>query len=542
MLTLKNSFVCLLAITSSILISRVSFAQNTSITPLPKVCQWGTANYTLPPKQVISFDSGSEKTAVWLGKLLEKINVVSYSNTNANWQINQDSSLIGITGPEGYILDITSKGIKIQGATETGLFYAIQTIRQLLPAELEKHVTPQGSISMKYVHIQDTPLYPWRGCMLDIARRFIGLNYLKQHIDRMALYKLNRLHLHLSDDQGWRIEIKNKPNLTTIGSKSATGNGSSGFLTQSDYIELQNYALERQIIIVPEIDMPGHIYAALASYPEDLNCTTYSNISPKRATPPNMYAGTEVGWSKFCMTKPGIYDFVSTVIGEIAMITKGPWIHIGGDEIKDTMYRTFIHKADSIVRMNGKITIGWEEILKADISNTALGQVWNGHTKNTANCNTIISICNNFYLDHGNVPKQKYTNNWCQSAGVSIDDVYNFRMSSRYHNPQGIEAAVWSEFVEGDTAFDNRLWPRLIAAAEVAWTVESQRVTSTFKANLGIQGNRLDYMGIGFFNTPGITWVRGTYHTPATNVFDGYMPDLSILPHANDQKKIKPDK
>ena len=538
----KKTLFTYLLITLSILISSSVFAQNPAIIPLPKLCQWGTSSYTLPANQIISYNSGGEKTAVWLGKLLEKVNTVSYSSKNANWQINLDATLVSTLGKEGYMLDITAQGVKIQGGTETGLFYAIQSLRQMLPEELEKHVTPQGTITLTYVHIQDSPLYPWRGCSIDIARRFIGLTYLKQHVDRMALYKLNRLHLHLTDDQGWRIEMKSKPDLTTIGSKSAAGNGSSGFLTQADYAELQNYALERQIILIPEIDMPGHIYAALASYPTDLNCTGNSNLSPLRAIPPAPYTGTSVGWSKFCMTKPGIYDFVSTIINELASITKGPWIHMGGDEISDPLYGTFIHKADSIVRSTGKITIGWEEISKENVNSAALAQVWNGQTTNSANCNTIISICNNFYLDHGNVPNQKNTNNWCQSTGVSIDNVYNFKMGSSYHNPQGVEAAIWSEFVEGDTAFDNRLWPRLMAVAEVAWTAESQRVLTTFKANMALQGKRLDFMGVGFFKTPGIPWVRGAVTTPATNVFDNYITDLNVLTTTGlDDKGMLPD-
>ena len=155
---------------------------------------------------------------------------------------------------------------------------------------------------MHQVQIEDQPAYSWRGTMVDVARSFTGLDYLKTHVDRMALYKLNRLHLHLSDDQGWRIEIKKYPKLTDIGAKGSVKGGNSGFLTQEDYLELQEYALARNIIIIPEIDFPGHIYSALVAYPE-LNCEELSNIEPKRATPPELYSGYEVGWSKLCLKK-----------------------------------------------------------------------------------------------------------------------------------------------------------------------------------------------------------------------------------------------
>ena len=153
----------------------------------------------------------------------------------------------------------------------------------------------------------------------------------------MALYKMNRLHLHLSDDQGWRIEIKKYPKLTEVGGKSAVVNGRAGFLTQKEYKELQQYAAERNIIIIPEIDMPGHVYAALASYPE-LNCEDNVNIDPKRAEPPNLYDGYKVGWTRLCLEDPKTYDFVDDIIKELAEITTGKWLHIGGDEIEDRLY------------------------------------------------------------------------------------------------------------------------------------------------------------------------------------------------------------
>ena len=517
----------------------VVVAQTTSLIPLPRIVQWDTSTYALPVNQVISYNAGAERTAVWLGKLLEKGKSVTYSkDTTGNWRIVYAPNLLSTLGAEGYILDINEKGIKIQGATDAGLFYAIQTIRQLLPEDLERHVFPTGVIAMKGVHIEDSPLYSWRGCMIDLARSFINLQYLKEHVDRMALYKLNRLHLHLTDDQGWRIEIKSKPDLITIGAKGAVSGGTAGFLTQSEYMELQDYAQERMITIVPEIDMPGHIYSALVSYPE-LNCSGFSNLNPKYATPPALYSGVKVGWSKFCFSKPAVvYEFVSTVIGEIATITKGNWIHIGGDEINDPSYGTFVQKADSIVRSKGKISIGWEEVLKENVSNALLGQIWTGTTPNNAGCNTIVSLCRSFYLDHGNVPGQPNTNNWC-SNGVTLESVYDFTMSGGFKNPQGVEAALWTEFVNGYSEFDNRLWPRMMAVSEVAWTEKSQRILADFKVRLGEQGRRLDYMGTNYYKTPDIPWTSGTVSNPATNALFGYVTQLDVLAGIDDKLSIR---
>jgi hexosaminidase len=167
------------------------------------------------------------------------------------------------------------------------------------------------------------------------------------------------------------------------------------------------------------------------------------------------------------MTKPEIYDFVSDVIREMAAITTGPWIHIGGDEIKDDLYETFVVKADSIVQHHGKITIGWEEVTKAEISSSLISQKWHGKVKSVVDVKFIESICSSFYFDHANIPGQERTNNWCKKTGVSLEEVYSFTNTDP--NMMGYEAPVWTEFVWTDEEMDNRFWPRTIAVAEIAW-------------------------------------------------------------------------
>lgn len=496
-----------------------------AIIPLPQSVEWGDEMFLIPQENTICYNAGAEKAAGWLEKLLKTANTevnLTSGNDCGNWNLILDASLEEQIGQEGYILDVTNEEVTLKGAAEAGLFYAVQTLRQMIPYSIEQGKLADTEIMLRQVSITDAPKFSWRGTMVDVARSFFDLDYLKTHVDRMALYKLNRLHLHLSDDQGWRIEIKSKPALTEIGSKSSVTDGKSGYLTQEDYKELQKYALARNIIIIPEIDMPGHIYSALASYPE-LNCPENSNIDPKLALPPDPYTGHKVGWSKLCLTKPEVYDFVSTVIGEVAGITKGPWFHIGGDEIEDPLYEEFVVKADSIVQNYGKTTIGWEEVTKAHVSESLISQEWHGKAESVVDVKVIESICSHFYLDHANVEGQENTNNWCKKSGVSLEDVYSFR--SNNPNSIGIEAPVWTEMVHSNEAMDNRFWPRAVAVAEVAWTPDSRLDFSDFTERLGKHGDRLKAMGVNHFASPEVQWNDGKIATEATSVFVGFSPD-----------------
>lgn len=502
-------------------------AEPPAIIPLPQSVEWGVNMYAVPQKNVICYTVGNEKSVKWLQQLLKGANIESSTIAGencGNWNVILDSSLEAETGEEGYLLEVNNNGVSLKAATEAGLFYGIQTLRQFFPAGIEqKSIAGQEQIMLRQGMIKDEPRYSWRGTMVDVARSFFGLDYLKSHVDRMALYKLNRLHLHLTDDQGWRIEIKGRPELTEIGSKGSVTGGRSGYLTQEEYKELQEYALARNIIIIPEIDMPGHIYSALIAVPE-LNCPDYSNLTPARANPPETYPGYKVGWSKLCVEKPEVYDFVSEVIGELAGITKGPWFHIGGDEIDDPLYEEFVVKADSIVQKFGKITIGWEEVTKAEVSNSLISQQWHGKVESVVDDVKIIeSLCSRFYFDHANVPGQENTHNWCKEDGVSLEDVYTY--SSNNTNVLGVEAPVWTEHVLKDEMLDDRFWPRAAALAEVAWTMQERKDFPDFKQRLAKHGNRLKAMGIHHYPTPEISWGTKETAVEAKGVFSGFMPN-----------------
>ena len=213
-------------------------------------------------------------------------------------------------GNEGYSIAIDEKQLKITANEPAGLFMAIQTIRQLFPDKIESTSKEDGPWRVPTGTIKDYPAYAHRGSMLDVSRHFFGMEDVKRYIDYLAFYKMNVFHLHLSDDQGWRIEIKSWPNLTTHGGSTQVGGGTGGFFTQEQYKEIVKYAQDRYITIIPEIDMPGHTNAALASYPE-LNCNDSAT---------KLYTGTEVGFSTLCVRKDITYKFIDDVVRELAAI------------------------------------------------------------------------------------------------------------------------------------------------------------------------------------------------------------------------------
>ncbi len=275
----------------------------------------------------------------------------------------------GSFGAEGYRLDSGRKGVTITAAGPAGLFHGVQTLRQLLPAAVEKDTVQPGPWPVAGGTIEDGPRYGWRGAMLDVSRHFFTVDQVKRYIDQFALYKINKLHLHLSDDQGWRIALDSWPRLATYGGSTEVGGGPGGFYTKADYKEIVRYAASRYLEVVPEIDMPGHTNAALASYAE-LNCDGVA---------PPLYTGTEVGFSSLCVGKEITYDFVDDVIRELAALTPGKYLHIGGDEAHSTShedYVRFMDRVQPIVAKYGKTVVGWHQLTGATPAQGALAQYW----------------------------------------------------------------------------------------------------------------------------------------------------------------------
>lgn len=420
--------------------------------------------------------------------LLKTVNVAQDANavTRLKLQLVDEPSL----GNEGYRLDI-EQDIILSANTDMGLFYAVQTLSQIFPKQ------SPTTYYLPKVNIIDIPAFSWRGNMLDVARSFLPVEYIKAHIDRMARFKMNRLHLHLTDDQGWRIEIKGYPKLTEIGGASAVKGGRSGFYTRQQIKELVQYSQDRHVTLVPEVDLPGHTQAAIASY-NQLACDDVTNLAP--------YNGLKVGFSKLCLTKPDTtYPFVTDVLRQIVALFPSPYIHIGGDEIKDPLYPDFIAQATAIVEGLGRRAVAWEEASAADNNPHLLLQRWNdkydiqpavdrGHQ-------IIISPCSYSYFDHGNYQGQPNTYDWCRKEGVPLERAYQLN-PHHYKQAIGVESAMWSELVHTNAAADNRLWPRLLVTAELGWTTKQQLNYPGFIQRVKALRFMLDELNIQYYQGP----------------------------------------
>lgn len=410
-------------------------------------------------------------------------------------------------GPEGYQLVVSRDSVRITANAAAGLFYGTQTLRQLLPPQIESHMTlSQVPWTAPAINITDRPRFAWRGAMLDVARHFFTVREVKQYVDLLALYKLNVLHLHLSDDQGWRIEIKSRPRLAGAGSVTQVGGGPGGYYTQDDYAEIVRYAQERYITIVPEIDMPGHTNAALVGYPE-LSCSR---------RPPAPYSGTEVGWSTFCANKEETYALVDDIVREIAALTPGRYFHMGGDEnpiLSREDYTKFVERTQDIVARHGKRMVGWEEISHARLSPTTFSQAWATDSVAVAalkyGAKVILSPGRRAYLD------MKYDKNtelgltW--AALIEVRDAYDWDPAAYMKgvgesNIVGIEAPVWSETVRNITAVEYLAMPRLPALAEVAWTPQGTRNWDGFRMRIAAHAPRWNFLGVNYYRSPQIPW------------------------------------
>ncbi|MEM9545488.1 MAG: beta-N-acetylhexosaminidase [Bacteroidota bacterium] len=409
-------------------------------------------------------------------------------------------------GEEGYKLDITEEHIHLSAKTEHGIFNGIQTLRQLLPAALEKGTQQELPLYVATGTITDQPEFGYRGSMLDVSRHFFEVEDVKRVIDLIAQYKINTLHLHLSDDQGWRIEIKSWPNLTTHGGSTEVGGGKGGFYTQEEYKDIVNYAKSRFITIVPEIDMPGHTNAALSSYPE-LNCDGKA---------PDLYTGIEVGFSTLCTDKEIVYEFVDDVIRELSDITPGPYIHIGGDESHVTAledYIPFIERVSKMVVKYGKQVIGWDEIAHAQLPPNSTVHYWNV-AKNAKmgvdqGAKVLISPATKTYLDMQYDSTTHLGLHW--AAYIEVDSAYRWEPTKlvegvKKENILGVESPLWSETVTKMDEIEYMIFPRLICHSEIGWTPSKFRNWEDFKVRLGMHKDRLTNQGINYYPSKLVPW------------------------------------
>ncbi|SDG24625.1 hexosaminidase [Lentzea fradiae] len=418
----------------------------------------------------------------------------------------------GTVGQQGYQLDVAANAVVLRANTTEGLFAGVQTLRQLLPAAVESKTVQPGPWTVPGVQVVDHPRFAYRASMLDVARHFHPVAAVKRYIDQLALYKINYFHLHLSDDQGWRIAIDSWPRLTTYGGSTQVGGGPGGYYTKAQYSEIVRYAAARKITVIPEIDMPGHTNAALASYAE-LNCDGQA---------PPLRTDIEVGYSSLCVGKEITYQFVEDVVREIAALTPGPYFHIGGDEAHSTPdadYQTFMNRVLPIVKKYGKTALGWHEFVKTTSDTATIPQYWGTTTTNAVvqaaaarGHKVIMSPANKAYID------QKYhagTPLGLSWAGlIEVQDAYNWNPGTHLNGvPEsavlGVEAPLWTETLVTSQDIEFMAFPRLAGHAELGWSPWSTHDWEQFKVRLGNQAPRWTTMGINFYRSAQVPWDTG---------------------------------
>lgn len=425
-------------------------------------------------------------------------------------------------GDEAYALSVKPGGITLRGGS-AGIFYGLQTLRQLVRET-------DGRVGVPCVEIADAPRFGYRGALLDVGRYFYPVEYVKQFIDRMARFKLNRLHWHLTDDQGWRIEIKSHPELTRVGAWRASTQKSKdksdqdhlphgGFYTQEQIREVVRYAAERKVTIVPEIDLPGHTMSVLAVYPE-LSCTGGPFVVP-----------TEWGVKKdvLCAGNEDTYRFVEEVLAEVIELFPGEYINIGGDEVPKDRWSAcpkcqkkikseklndahelqsyFARRVGEFVNAKGRRIIGWDDILEGGVVPGATVLSWRDETGGIAaakqGVGVIMCPAEYLYLDYyqsADIAQEPF----CIGHHVPLEKVYGYEPYSKKLTPEqcryivGVQGNFWTEYIHSEPMMDYMAWPRLLAVAEIAWTDREGRDYADFRTRMPRILAALDREGILF--------------------------------------------
>ena len=402
----------------------------------------------------------------------------------------------------GYYLTVTQAGIRIEADATAGLFAGVQTLRQL---------ASDGEVPV--VRIEDHPRFEYRGAMLDVTRHFFSVADVKRYIDGIALLKLNFLHLQLTDDQGWRIEITSWPELTRTSATTQVGGNGGGFYSQQDYREIVEHAASRFVTIVPEIDMPGHTNAAIVAYPA---------LGDVPAEP---YEGIEVGFSSLAIRKEGTYAFVDDVIREVAALTPGPYLHIGGDESLATTeedFLAFVERSSAIAAFYGKTPIGWHELGQSRrLPPGTIGQYWGFTTAQEGAADLarsfveqggqiIMSPADVAYLDIKYDEDSPHGLDWANGP-TSVRQAYEWDPASIVpgigdEHVLGVEAPIWTETMSTIDQVEFMSFPRLAAIAEIAWSPRAGRTWNDFEQRLAWLGRVWDAAGTRFYRAPGIPW------------------------------------
>ena len=523
------------------LMTATTFAGNApALIPLPQKMECREGVFQLQPKTRILTDVPANETGQYLAEWLSKATGYDLKVGRSTKAQPTKGAILLTTkdakpelGAEGYELTVAPDSVVVRASKGAGLFYGAQSLLELLPPEVFA-AKPVAGVDWKIpcVQIEDQPRFKWRGFMLDVARHFFTKDDVKQLLDVLALHKINKLHLHLTDDQGWRIEIKKYPRLTEVSAwrdeagfgldpKLSTAYGPDGryggFYTQDDIRELVAYARKKHITIVPEIEMPGHSCAALAAYPE-LSCTG-GPYTPN--TKGGIFAGV------YCAGKDETFEFLQNVLAEVRQLFPGQYIHIGGDEVpKDNWKKCpwcqarikaeglknehelqsyFIRRIEKFINAQGRNLIGWSEIREGGLAQNAVVMDWIGGAVEAASAghDVIMSPTKFCYLDY-----YQSTNHATEPKAIGgylpLSKVYSFEPLPETLDSQnkshilGGQGNLWTEYVPNFKHLQFMAFPRMCALAEVTWSPQASRNWEDFTRRLQTQFQRFDQLGVNY--------------------------------------------
>jgi hexosaminidase len=518
------------------------YAQTVNIIPQPVKMEIGQGHFSINAStKIVLVSQGMEKSARFLNDYLQKFYgfklPVSNGSANTKGVVLKKTALPDPTDG-AYTMNITANGVTIAGNTESGTFYGMQTLIQLLP--LEKAT----SFSVPFLSIEDKPRFAYRGMHLDVGRHFFPVDFIKKYIDFIAMYKLNTFHWHLTEDQGWRIEIKKYPRLTTVGGfrngtiigrypgKGNDGIRRGGFYTQQEIKEVVKYASDRYVTILPEIELPGHSSAAIAAYPQ-LSCfpdestkhpaktTWYGDSTGKQVQQvwgvfPDVFAPTEY-----------TFKFLENVLDEVIQLFPGKYIHIGGDECpKESWKRSafcqqlikekglkdehglqsyFIQRIEKYLNSKGRQIIGWDEILEGGLAPNATVMSWRGEQggiEAAKQKHTVIMTPGGWmYFDHS---QNKKEDSVTIGGYTTIQKVYSYEPIPKELSAEdekyvlGAQANVWTEYMNNVPKVEYMIFPRVSALSEVLWSPKQQRDWKNFDQKLQGEFKRYDWWKVNY--------------------------------------------
>ncbi|MFZ6745306.1 beta-N-acetylhexosaminidase [Undibacterium sp. JH2W] len=511
----------------------VEQAAELAIIPQPAQQQWGQGSFSLSAKtRLYASDAAALSNANLFNDRLEQTQGFRLAvlagrpgKADSNYLLlKTEAPVQGQKNQnEAYALSINPHAIALTGSA-AGQFYGMQSLLQMLPAGASQLA------HLRSVNVQDAPRFSWRGMHLDVGRHLVSVEFIKKFLDQMAFYKMNTFHWHLTEDQGWRIEIKAYPKLTEVGAwrKESTlgrhvepyigdGKAYGGFYTQEQIREVVAYAAARHITVVPEIELPGHAQAALAAYPE-LACT-----------PGPFEVATNWGIFEdiYCPSE-ATFGFLEKVLSEVMALFPGQYLHIGGDEVPKARWKNsalaqevmrreglkneeelqswFIRRIEKFINSKGKRLIGWDEILEGGLAPDATVMSWRGEEGGIAAArqghDVIMSPTSHCYFDAGQGPKEQES--WQLGGELSLEKVYAYNPVPPVLNGQdqghikGVQANIWTEYLSKPEMIEYMVYPRLLAMAEVAWTAPAKKEYSGFEQRLVTHYPRLQQAGLAY--------------------------------------------